>query len=93
MCKNQSIGFLRFLSFISAAKIIKPCVILFHGDVLPFGKYWNIFKHIYPRIVHVYRKCPSKMNNTTIKWIEHSSDIMRIEALMGRLVYGEGKMA
>ena len=84
-CKNQSVGFFQFLSFISAAKFIKPCVFLFHGDALPNGKYWDMFTKYYPRIIHIYRECPEKVGNTSINWIEHSADLMRIEALVGEL--------
>ena len=67
----------------SAAKFIKPCVFLFHGDALPYGKYWDIFTKYYPRIIHIYRECPKKVGNSSINWIEHSADLMRIEALIG----------
>lgn len=78
-CKKHELGFFHFLSFMSALRFIKPCLILFHGDFLPFGKYWNFFISDFHRVIHVQRKCPDGFG-----FLEHASDVMRIEALMGK---------
>lgn len=57
-CKRQELGFFQFLSFLSVLWFIKPCMILYHGDSLPYGYYWDYFVSVYPHVIHVKRNCP-----------------------------------
>ena len=83
-CKKQALGFFQFLSFMSVLRFIRPCLLLLHGDYLPFGKYWNYFVGIYPNLVHVKRECPAAGNKQFYGYFEHGTDVMRIEALLGK---------
>ena len=84
-CKRQKLGFFQFLSFISVLRFIKPCMILFHGDSLPYGDYWDYFVSVYPQVVHVNRSCPPGGKGHRLGFFEHASDVMRIEALMCKI--------
>ena len=79
--KNE-MKFYMFLSMISIIRYVRPCLILFHGEYLPFGMYWDYIIRIYPNILHVKRPRPLYIFGTKIHHHEHSGDIMRMEALM-----------
>lgn len=85
-CKRQKLGFFQFLSFISVLRFIKPCMILFHGDSLPYGNYWDYFVKVYPHVIHVNRNCPLGGEGHRLGFFEHGSDVMRIEALMCKII-------
>ena len=85
-CKKQTLGFFQFLSFISVLRFINPCLILFHGNALPYGSYWDFFVSVYPNIIHVTRSCPAAGLGHRLEYFEHGSDVMRIEALMCKFI-------
>ena len=78
---QRELGFFQFISFMSALRFMKPCLFLLHGDYLPYGKYWDYFLSISPNIIHVRRTRPTTVFGKKLAYDEHSSDIMRIEAL------------
>ena len=91
---ERELGFFQFISFMSALRFIKPCLFLIHGDYVPYGKYWNYFVSISPNIIHVQRERPQTIFGKKLLYPEHSSDIMRIEALKSKfsifkLIYGK----
>lgn len=75
------LSFVSFLSILSTIRFIKPCAILFHGEI-PFGRYWDAITYFYPNIIHVQRERPEYIFGKKILFKAHSSDIMRIEALL-----------
>ena len=83
---NRELGFFQFVSFMSALRFIKPCLFLIHGNYLPYGKFWNYFVSISPNIIHVQRERPQTVFGKKLQFEEHSSDIMRIEALRSKLI-------
>lgn len=75
--------FYGFLSFISALRFVRPCLILIHGNILPQGLYWKFIINIYPNIIHVERLIESnKIFGKKVKHINNLSDVIRIEALL-----------
>ena len=83
-CGKQDLGFFQFLSYLSVVRFIRPCMILFHGDTLPSGQYWNYFVSVYSNVVHVKRDCLVGGTGHRLGFFEHGTDIMRIEALLGK---------
>lgn len=82
--KRREFEFQNFLSVLSAYKFIKPCMIFFHGETLPYGQYWDYLLKIVPNIVHVYRKAPEFIHGIKLSYIEHKADIARLEAILGK---------
>jgi hypothetical protein len=76
------LSFVGFTSMLSVIRFVKPCFIIFHGDRLPYGSYWNFIVNISPNIIHLKRERPEFVSGKQIKYREHSSDLMRIEALI-----------
>ena len=83
---QRELGFFQFVSFMSALRFMKPCLFLIHGDYLPYGKYWDYFVSISPNIIHVKRTRPTSVFGKKLAFEEHSSDIMRIEALKRKYI-------
>lgn len=73
-----------FLSVLSASKFLNPCVIMFHADFLPFGPYWKNLMMNVKNIVFVRRQAPERIFGRRLGYIQHKSDIARIEALTGK---------
>ena len=78
---KREMNFYHFLSFLSASKILKPCLILVHGDFQPYGVYWNLLLTVVPNIIHVHRNPPESVFGIPLGHIEHKADIGRIQAL------------
>ncbi|XP_041360399.1 uncharacterized protein LOC121376553 [Gigantopelta aegis] len=70
-----------FLSILSVQRFLKPCVILVHADVLPHGPYWKHVLRLVPNIVHVHRQAPETIYGKRFGYVQHKSDIARIELL------------
>ncbi|KAL4224960.1 hypothetical protein ACF0H5_015656 [Mactra antiquata] len=79
--KRGEMTFIAFLSMLSVVRFVRPCVIMVHGE-LPYGKYWDAITYFYPNFVHIKRDIPEDVFGTKIRINCHSSDIMRIEALI-----------
>ena len=75
--------FIHFLSFLSAYKFQKPCMIMVHADRMPKGQLWKYFLQISPKVVQVHRKQPKKIYKKKIEFIEHKADVAKLEALKG----------
>ena len=80
---SKPMTFFPFLSFMSAVRFIRPCLILIHGPSLPHGAYWDYFLRVFPNVIHVNRSLPTAVGGTPLAYPEHGSDVMRIEALQG----------
>lgn len=83
---DKELGYFQFISFMSALRFMKPCLVLIHGPFIPRGKYWNYFVSISPNVIHVKREKPTEIFGQKLAYPEHASDIMRIEALKGKNV-------
>lgn len=83
---DKDLGYFQFVSFMSALRFMKPCLILIHGMYIPRGKYWNYFVSISPNIIHVVREKPKMVFGHKLAYEEHASDIMRIEALKSKFL-------
>ncbi|KAL4229573.1 hypothetical protein ACF0H5_012612 [Mactra antiquata] len=79
---TKKLGYFNFLSLMSSIRFQRPCLILIHGPTLPHGEYWDFIYKFYPNILHVYRESPTVVFNNTLRFKEHASDVMRIEALI-----------
>ena len=80
---STQFSFFNFLSFMSAIKFIRPCLILIHGPAIPYGDYWDFFLRAFPNVMHVKRSRPTAVAENNFAYPEHASDVMRIEALLG----------
>ncbi|XP_076082507.1 uncharacterized protein LOC143053599 isoform X2 [Mytilus galloprovincialis] len=78
---KREMNFYHFVSFLSASRFLKPCLILIHGDILPFGTYWDYLLTLVSNILHVQRSPPEEVFGRNLTFIEHKSDIARIQAL------------
>ena len=83
---HNDMDFFHFLSFISAVKFVKPCLILIHGPYRPYGVYWHYFLHVFPNVIHVHRNLTRTVKGNKLAYAEHGSDVMRIEALEGNIL-------
>ena len=83
---KHRMNFYHFLSAISASKILKPCLILYHGEFQPFGKYWKFLIHMVPNIVHVKLSAPGSIFGKPFGFIEHKADIARMQTLQSRCI-------
>ena len=81
---SQPMTFFHFLSFMSAVKFIKPCLIIIHGSSVPYGIYWDYFLRVFPNVIHVKRSRPTAVGGNKLAYVRHGSDVMRIEALQGK---------
>ncbi|KAL4235991.1 hypothetical protein ACF0H5_004379 [Mactra antiquata] len=79
--KRGELSFVPFLSFLAVIRFVKPCVIVFHGAA-PYGKYWDAFTYLWPRVILLKREAPKTVFKKPLGYVEHASDIMRIEALI-----------
>ncbi|KAJ8312246.1 hypothetical protein KUTeg_009619 [Tegillarca granosa] len=79
--KQKQFKFYNFLSLYSVYKFQNPCVILIHGETVPYGEYWEKTVRIVKNIFHVYRKSPETIFRKKIKHIEHKADIVRLQVL------------
>ncbi|KAJ8305826.1 hypothetical protein KUTeg_016371 [Tegillarca granosa] len=78
---SREMKFYQFLSAFSTYKYVKPCLILYHGNTVPKGRYWNILLRLVPNIKFVYREEPTTIENIKLKQIEHRADIGRFQVL------------
>ncbi|XP_052067838.1 uncharacterized protein LOC127707403, partial [Mytilus californianus] len=78
---KKEINFYHFLSFLSASKFLKPCLIMVHGDYPPFGFYWVYLLNLVPNIIHVQRNPPEVVFGIPLGNIEHKADVGRKQAL------------
>lgn len=83
---KKEMNFYHFLSFISALRYIKPCLLLVHGDE-PLGLYWKYIVVIANNVIHVKMNPPSTIHNKTIGRIEHKADVARLFIVQGRLFH------
>ena len=81
---DKELGYFQFLSFMSALRFMKPCLFLIHGNYLPKGEYWDHFISVSPNVIHVKRSKPKSVFGHKLSYEEHASDVMRIEALIGK---------
>ena len=78
---NKTMKFDMFANMLSVIRFVRPCLILFHGEYLPFGKYWDFIIGIFPNVLHVRRSRPLTIFGKTVVHHEHSGDLMRLQAL------------
>lgn len=83
---RKQFQFYNFLSVYSVHKYQKPCVILFHGETLPYGPYWEKTLNVVKNIIHVYRPAPATIYGKKIIHIEHKADIVRLRLLQGKFI-------
>ena len=76
------LSFVGFMSLLSVIRFINPCLIIFHGDTTPYGRYWDFIVNISPIFIHLKRDRPQTVFGQQVGFSEHSGDIMRIEALL-----------
>ncbi|KAL3836288.1 hypothetical protein ACJMK2_021725 [Sinanodonta woodiana] len=77
----REFDFFNFLSFMSVVRFVRPCLILIHGDFVPYGRYWHRFTMTFPYVILVRRSPKLTIYGKRVEFIEHLSDIMRIEIL------------
>lgn len=73
--------FLCYLSVKSVHLHIRPDHIIFHGDRLPYGYWWNRTMDEIPNIYHVVQGFPRRIQGRKIPWLEHASDLVRLQAI------------
>lgn len=75
--------FLNYMSFLSADRFIRPTFIFLHGDIVPTGHWWERTLREVPNVYHVYRERTVLIQNRKPRWVQHSSDILRLQAILG----------
>lgn len=74
---KREMNFYHFLSFVSALRYIKPCLLLVHGDE-PLGLYWEYIMVIANNVINVEMDPPLTIHNKSIGRIEHKADVARL---------------
>ncbi|XP_061186692.1 uncharacterized protein LOC133194798 isoform X2 [Saccostrea echinata] len=74
----QNFELIHFVSFYSAYKKQKPCLILLFSDFLPFGDLWDLLLTVIPNIIHIRVSAPLYISGRRISWVQHKSDIVRL---------------
>lgn len=80
--RKGELTFNTFTSILSVIRFVKPCTIIFHGDKIPFGKYWDYIVSLFPNIIHMKRILSSAPFGETFAYNEHIRDVARLEALL-----------
>lgn len=83
---KQRFPFFWFLSVLSAVRYLQPCLVLFHGDHLPFGAHWEALLQLVPQVVHVARDQPTSIFGHRIDDIHHRTDVIRLEAVISNAI-------
>ena len=83
---KQKFPFFWFLSVLSAVRYLQPCLVLFHGDYLPFGAHWEALLQLVPHVVHVARDQPTSIFGHRIDDIHHRTDVIRLEAVISNVL-------
>ena len=81
----NTIDVYHFLSLLSVRRFLNPCVILLHADVVPNETYWRHVRRLVPNIVHVQHVAPKTIFGKRLSYVQHKSDIARIELLTGKV--------
>ncbi|XP_074656910.1 uncharacterized protein LOC141910093 [Tubulanus polymorphus] len=83
---NPTMRFHHYVSFLSAYHILKPERILFWYGVRPSGAWWRRLRENiteFDRVVEMrYRAAPTEIHGRAIQRPEHSSDVVRLEAIL-----------
>lgn len=73
--------FMYFVSIYSGYKNQHPCLIFLYYDTLPSGEWWNLLLLRVPNIIPVKVNPPSKIGGRKIVYVQHKSDILRLQIL------------
>lgn len=79
--------FMYFVSILSGHKKQHPCLIFLYYDTLPSGEWWNLLLLHVPNIIPVNVTPPSEISNQKILYVQHKSDILRLQILTGIIVW------
>ncbi|CAH1796264.1 unnamed protein product, partial [Owenia fusiformis] len=74
---KRNFEFLNALSVYSAYRFINPFEIIFHGDTVPSGKWWNFVLRNTKRVRFVHTLKPLRVYGKKLVHVEHSADILR----------------
>ncbi|XP_076450396.1 uncharacterized protein LOC143286643 [Babylonia areolata] len=71
-----------FVGVLSVVRFLRPCLIVFHGDLLPSGVLWQALVQLVPAILHLPTPRPREVFGRVIKVPEHSADVTRLRVLL-----------
>ena len=78
--------FHHYISFLSVLKKLRPAKIYFWHDAQPSGPYWKLLHQNVTNLSKLLRMMPrerpSKIFGNRLNYIAHSSDIVRLEAIL-----------
>ena len=77
-------SFLNYISFRSVDLLQKPSYIFVHGDGLPYGLWWERTMKEVANVYYVERKRPRRIQGRKVRWLEHSTDVMRLQTILGK---------
>jgi hypothetical protein len=78
---TKQLTFLNYISIVSAHRIQKPDLIVFHCNHLPAGQWWErLWREVPLKIVH--RDPPEYIHNQRLYHIYHQGDIAKMEILL-----------
>ncbi|KAK7088082.1 hypothetical protein V1264_022049 [Littorina saxatilis] len=79
---DNSIPLYSFVSVLSVVRFLRPCLVLFHGDIIPSGIYWHALLQLVPNVIFVQRTRPRHIYGNVINVVEHSADVTRLQILI-----------
>lgn len=82
MFNMKNFYFYNLLSVLSSYRILRPCFIFIHGNVIPEGKWWNHLLDIVPNIVFINTEIPHEIFQNKVNVIQHQSDVVRLRVML-----------
>ena len=83
---RTELRFHHLMTLLSVTRFIKPRTIIFHGDSMPTGKWWDYFiqksNTTSTKVKHSPATAPTEIFGHPIKVYEHQTDIVRHEILL-----------
>ncbi|KAK2145062.1 hypothetical protein LSH36_705g01012 [Paralvinella palmiformis] len=79
--KRREFNFVNYLSVLSVYKIQQPKEIIFHCDLIPTDRWWHKVWDDFPITIQRVNT-RTEIFGVPIKYIEHASDIVRLEILI-----------
>ncbi|KAK6963378.1 glycosyltransferase family 32 protein [Biomphalaria glabrata] len=70
-----------YVAIVAAQRHVDPLALYIIGDQEPLGIYWSLVLRDVPGVRFVYREPPRQMSGHQIRFVQHKSDLVRLQTL------------
>uniref|UniRef100_A0A2C9KNF3 Alpha-1,4-N-acetylglucosaminyltransferase n=1 Tax=Biomphalaria glabrata TaxID=6526 RepID=A0A2C9KNF3_BIOGL len=70
-----------YVAIVAAQRHVDPIALYIIGDQEPLGIYWSLVLRDVPGVRFVYREPPRQMSGHQIHFVQHKSDLVRLQTL------------